>query len=69
MNKFQRQTLTRRPNRSRKSLLLRIRQLCRFWQPIVALVITLVSFFIKFWQPILAAIAQILEWASHFLSD
>ncbi len=64
-----RKTLTRRPNRSRKSLLWRIRQLCRFWQPIAGFVLTVLGFFIKFWQPILQAIAEIVEWASHFFSD
>lgn len=64
-----RKTLTRRPNRRRKSLLWRIRQLCRFWQPIAGFVFTVLGFLIKFWQPILAAFAQLVEWVSHFLSD
>ena len=64
-----RHRVTCRPNSRRKSLLWRVRQLCRFWQPIAALVLTLLGFFIKFWEPILAAFAQIVEWASHFFSD
>jgi hypothetical protein len=64
-----RQIVNRRPNCRRKSFLWRIRQLCRFWQPIAAFVFTVLGFILKFWQPILQAIAQIVEWASHFLND
>jgi hypothetical protein len=64
-----RKLLNQRPNRRRKSLLWKVRQLCRFWQPIAAFVLTVLGFFIKFWQPILQKIAQIVEWASHFFSD
>ncbi|MEA5621181.1 hypothetical protein VB711_25590 [Cronbergia sp. UHCC 0137] len=64
-----RQIVNRRPNGRRKSFLWRIRQLCRFWQPIAVFVFTVLGFILKFWQPILQAIAQIVEWASHFLND